>query len=315
MKRNIALDILKLLMAVMVVGLHARFLGDVSPLGSFLTVNGIFRIAVPIFFLINGFYFYPVLLKNNEVYWLKRVFILHVFWTVCYIFWWQKVPSIPFMFVVFKNIFIGYYHLWYLPAMFGAAVLLILAKNVSSTILFVSIISIFLCGVLMQYVGSYHLMEGSVTGDILRHDLVYRNFLFFAFPFFCIGFLIKKHSLHNVISFKSTMILSILGMMLLLGESYINFQNVRHAGFDIYLSLIFVCPFIFILFIKSTISHSGKKLASYSSCLYFIHFFILTFFRYFTDYNTALLTFMTVLTSLLISHFIIQLNGRFKYII
>lgn len=47
--RNISLDVLKLTMAFMVLGLHAGFLSDYSKSGEFLFVNGIFRIAVPIF--------------------------------------------------------------------------------------------------------------------------------------------------------------------------------------------------------------------------------------------------------------------------
>lgn len=53
MERNVALDLLKLTMAAMVVGLHAGFLNDFSSLGYYITVNGIFRIAVPVFFVIN----------------------------------------------------------------------------------------------------------------------------------------------------------------------------------------------------------------------------------------------------------------------
>ena len=53
MQRNSTLDILKFIMAIMVVGLHARFLFETSSLGYHLTVQGIFRLAVPIFLLIN----------------------------------------------------------------------------------------------------------------------------------------------------------------------------------------------------------------------------------------------------------------------
>ena len=41
LKRNITLDILKLVLAFMVVGIHAEFLADISILGQYLTVNGI----------------------------------------------------------------------------------------------------------------------------------------------------------------------------------------------------------------------------------------------------------------------------------
>lgn len=58
MGRQISLDIFKLLMSFMVVGLCAGFLGDVDLLGEYLAVNGIFRLAVPTFLVINGFYFF-----------------------------------------------------------------------------------------------------------------------------------------------------------------------------------------------------------------------------------------------------------------
>ncbi len=80
LNRNVSLDILRFSMALSVVGLHAGFLADLTPLGSCLTVNGIFRIAVPVFLLINGFYFYPVLIKGKSADWLKRVLYLYVFW-------------------------------------------------------------------------------------------------------------------------------------------------------------------------------------------------------------------------------------------
>lgn len=68
MSRKISLDILKLLMSFMVVGLHAGFLGDVDLLGEYLTVNGIFRLAVPTFLVINGFYFFLSYLKINNLF-------------------------------------------------------------------------------------------------------------------------------------------------------------------------------------------------------------------------------------------------------
>lgn len=55
--RNGALDVLKIAMAFIVVGMHAGFLTDISPIAAYLTANGLFRIAVPVFLLINGYFF------------------------------------------------------------------------------------------------------------------------------------------------------------------------------------------------------------------------------------------------------------------
>ena len=57
MARNISLDITKILLACMVVALHVGIFIDLNPVSYQITVNGLFRIAVPIFFIINGFFF------------------------------------------------------------------------------------------------------------------------------------------------------------------------------------------------------------------------------------------------------------------
>ena len=66
MERNISLDLLKLGMAFMVVGIHAGFMADINPLVKYLTVDGLFRIAVPVFLIINGFFFYRSFEKKRS---------------------------------------------------------------------------------------------------------------------------------------------------------------------------------------------------------------------------------------------------------
>ncbi|MHA2937667.1 acyltransferase family protein [Vibrio sp. RC27] len=316
MNRNIALDILKLSMALMVVGLHSDFLRDISPLWNFLTVHGIFRAAVPIFFLINGFYFYPVLLKNNQLYWFKRFFTLYIFWTIIYSYFWMENPKFPFYLVFLKNIIIGYYHLWYVPALLGAAMILTTVKNISVKKLIISIILTFICGVLMQYIGIYHLYEGSIADEILKHDFTYRNLLFLSYPFFCLGYLINKFSLYDNVSFRSIIVFILIGLFALLGESYVNFyQDGKRGGFDTFLSLMLFCPFVFLFFIKLNIPHKGKELALYSSSIYFIHKLVLILYQKYTDFGGTMLTLITIITSALLSYFIVNGNQRLKFML
>ena len=71
MIRNKGLDYLRLVLAFMVVGIHTNFLGEISPFAAYLMGGGLFRIAVPIFFLISGFYFRAVLAEGNVLVWIK----------------------------------------------------------------------------------------------------------------------------------------------------------------------------------------------------------------------------------------------------
>ncbi|WP_426104712.1 acyltransferase family protein [Massilia sp. TSP1-1-2] len=88
MDRNGALDILKIILALMVVGIHASFLTEWSAVASYLTVNGLFRIAVPIFLLINGYFFFQVVVAGTALKWLKRILILYLVWMAIYLPYW-----------------------------------------------------------------------------------------------------------------------------------------------------------------------------------------------------------------------------------
>ena len=117
MERNITLDFLKVILAMMVVGLHSGFLSDMSTVLSYLSVNGIFRVAVPLFFMINGLFFYDVLSNNNQRKWFLRIFSLYSFWMLFYVYFWFRPETFNFYNIlkIVKTLVVGYHHLWYLP--------------------------------------------------------------------------------------------------------------------------------------------------------------------------------------------------------
>lgn len=318
MERNIALDVLKLVMAFMVLGVHADFLSDVTALGEYLTVNGIFRIAVPVFLVVNGFYFFSALIKGEQVDWLKRVFILYFVWMLFYAFFWFSVPKLSWvgMLELAKTIVIGYRHLWYLTGMMGAAMMLLIMRRLSSSRLMTASLLFFVVGVFVQYTGNYSYFGGGLLDDIFNMHWVHRNFLFFSFPFFCIGYLINKHAIHDKFTLRQAILLSAVGVSLLLSEAYANYvQNQREGGFDNYLSLLVAGPSLFILFIKIKISGNGKGIALYSSAIYFIHPFFLSIFRKTTDLEASELTVLVAIVSVCSSYFILKINNRVKFIL
>ena len=64
MNRNITIDLTKLLMSFFIVGLHCLFMLDINEYLHFYLKEGLFRIAVPLFLLISGYYFYNSLNKQ-----------------------------------------------------------------------------------------------------------------------------------------------------------------------------------------------------------------------------------------------------------
>lgn len=316
MTRNIALDMLKLSLAFMVVGIHAKFLTDLSPLLGYLTVNGLFRIAVPLFLLINGFYFFSIFTQEKTLIWFKRVFYLYLFWMLFYSYFWFR-PKETSLIELVKFAFVGYNHLWYLPGMIGAATISIFFIKKTSTIFTVSSIFLFfLIGVSIQYIGSYHLIENTMLDQFMNYDWVYRNFLFFAFPFFAIGFLINKFKIHKFVSIKTALQLSVIGCILLLGESYLNYvEPFRDGGFDIQLSLLILCPALFLFFINMEFKGDNKNITLYSSGIYFIHYFFLHVYRKIVGFDETILTLVTIISSIIASYILIIINKKYNFII
>ena len=318
MTRNIALDILKLGLAFMVVALHVGFLRDISPLGEYLIINGVFRIAVPTFLLINGFYFYAVLEKRNISVWFKRVFFLYIFWMLVYSNFWFRISD--FSFVEFAKIFhtfiFGYHHLWYLPALLGSAALVVLLRKSSLKVMIAALLSIFIAGVLIQYAANYHMVNNETIDKLFNYVWFHRNFLFLAFPFFFIGFLINKFSIHEKISLSLSISLSVLGILLLVGESYFTYSDPLSEGnYDNLISLLIVSPSLFLVFMNLDFQGYSKQLALYVTGIYFIHPYVQHFYHKSYNFDETLLTFIVFLSSVIASYFLIIANKKFKFIL
>ncbi|WP_280565336.1 acyltransferase family protein, partial [Chromohalobacter sp. 48-RD10] len=131
MQRNIPLDILKLVLAVIVVISHAQVLMGYSDLGYQLTVEGVFRIVVPIFMMVSGYFFISVIRSRSLVIWLKKVAAMYAFWMLVYIYFWWDLPSItPYEILKLLRVAVmGYHHLWFLSGLIGAAILLYMLRD------------------------------------------------------------------------------------------------------------------------------------------------------------------------------------------
>jgi surface polysaccharide O-acyltransferase-like enzyme len=322
-ERNLSLDILKLIMAFMVIGIHTHFLSDVSTTLNYLFVNGVFRIAVPVFMIVSGFYFYPILQKhtlNIESY-FKRIFILYIFWTAFYSYFWVKwLPaSSHFLLIFWENFIIGYHHLWYLSGLLGATAVLYFFRQKSSLFIAASAITFFLIGVGIQYISYYHLISHKSL-----YCWMYRNFIFFSYPFLCIGYLISKHDYHNKVSLNLAKLLLIVGLLTLLLESFFNYTHrLQNSldGFDILFSLILVCPAIFVFFIKQRMIGNSKEISLYATALYLIHPCVqnvLGFInrKYELNFIDGYYIFILVsVFAVLFAYFLIKINKRFSYIL
>jgi hypothetical protein len=307
--RSLAIDLLKIVLAMFVVGLHIHFLRDSYPTVSYLLVNGLFRLGVPVFLIITGYYFSFVNDFSKLKKWLFRISILYAIWTVVYIPLWKEGDAVT-------NIVFGYHHLWYLNGTLFAGILLFFLKNKSPKLLISLVFLSFICGYAIQYLGNSYFFEGE-TNKLLNLYPMYRNFLFDCFPFLTIGFLIKKYEWD--VKRNPSLWFVFLSVLAVVTEAYVNIEFLKLSkgeSVDLLFSLLLACPLLFIYFKNLKYKTDSKILASISTAIYFIHP-LLMFYVYKSE-NLFILQhadFFFVSSLILSCLVLVFLNRRLKYLL
>ncbi|WP_262152016.1 acyltransferase family protein [Chryseobacterium foetidum] len=307
--RSLAIDLLKIILALFVVGLHIYFLRDSYPTLSYLLVNGLFRLGVPVFLIITGYYFSFVNDFSKLKKWLFRIFILYAIWTVIYIPLWKEGDAV-------SNIVFGYHHLWYLNGTLFAGIFLFFLRHRSPKLLISLVFLFFLCGYTIQYLGNSHFFEGE-TNQLFNRYPMYRNFLFDCFPFLTIGFLIKKYEWD--VKRNPSLWLVLVSVSAVVAEAFVNIQILKlpkKESVDLLFSLLIACPLVFIYFKNLKFKTDSKILASISTAIYFIHP-MLMYYVYKSE-NLLILQYddFIFISSLILSGLVLViLNQKLKYLL
>lgn len=305
MGRNLSIDVLKIILAFFVVFLHMNFLKETYPALSYILVNGIFRIAVPVFLVITGFYFFHIDNKVKLKKWLFRTFLLYAIWMLIYISYWKDNEQI------WLTVIFGYHHLWYLIGTFFSGIILYFLRNQNSRLLISLALGFFLLGYGVQVLGNLHYFENE-NDSVLNMYLLYRNFLFVCFPFLTIGFLINKHKV-DVSEYKNSSPLVILSVLCVVAEAFFNYKNISSESTDILFSLIFASPLLFLYCQKIYIKTTSKILASFSTAIYVVHPLIMKSDFYKDIESFKILIFLAILIP--VSFGLVYLNKKLKYLL
>lgn len=307
--RSLAIDLLKIVLAIFVVGLHLHFLRDSHPTLSYLLVNGLFRLGVPVFLIITGYYFSFVNDFSKLKKWLFRIFILYAIWTVIYIPLWKEGDAA-------SNILFGYHHLWYLNGTLFAGILLFFLRNKSLKLILTLVFLLFFCGYTIQYLGNSHFFEDK-TNIFFNLFPTYRNFLFLCFPFLTIGFMIKKYEWD--VKRNPSLWLVLASASAVVAEAFINIQVLKLSkgeSVDFLFTLLMACPVIFIYFKNLKFKTDSKILASISTAIYFIHP-LLMFYIYKSE-NLIIMKYgdLIFISSLILSSLVLVfMNRKLKYLL
>lgn len=131
-----------------------------------------------------------------------------------------------------------------------------------------------------------------------------------------IGFLINKLKISDYMPNKKATLLTFIGFILLLIESYGNYIHPsREGGFSSYLSLLILCPSLFILVNKMALFSDVKLLSVYATAIYLIHPFFILVIRKLTNVDHTLLALVVIVASIIGSFILIKINNKLKFIL
>ena len=284
------IDILKAICAFLIVCIHVPFPGTVGAYFTALT-----RIAVPIFFMITGYFYSDTVARHKEKRQIKKILYLAVEANMLFFIWnialniLRRENIVAYIRSIFtaKNLLKFFLinesplagHLWYLGAiLYVLAIALLMDKFNCRKILY------YLTPVLLIA----DLMLGKYSLLIFHREFPYilvRNFLCVGIPYFCIGNLIREKKCSEKWNGKILQVLIAAFMITSLVERFILVNAGLNATRDHYFSTTFLAVCLFVYTLKS--NWHNKELAvigrRYSTWLYIMHPIFITAFAMTTD--------------------------------
>lgn len=257
-RRTSGIDPLRLCLALSVIALHAGFPEAAPALVRQALFNGLYRLAVPVFALISGYYFLAAMQGGRAGAYLRRIAALYLLWMAVYLPIYG--PDFTGPGHVLQTLVFGYFHLWFLPGLLVSAVLVLGLRAPGRIAAAAGLMA--MVGLGLQYL----VLSGGIQLQ-LDH---YRNGLFTIFPFFATGLLLA----HGWGAGLTRMALPLAGLALLavIGESLI-WYRIAGGGFgvDMMVSLLLAAPLLFLAAQRVQGGWDGKQLAGMAAFVYFIH--------------------------------------------
>lgn len=260
--RASAIDPLRLMLALFVVALHGGFPDAAPALVKQALFNGVYRLAVPVFALISGYFFLAALRRGQGWRYLRRIGAVYLLWMVIYLPFYG--PGIGSWDHALRLAVFGYFQLWFLPGLLLAAVLVMVLR--APRVLAGAAAVMALTGLMLQYL----VLSGQAQIQ-LDH---YRNGLFAVFPYFAMGVLMA----HGWGAGLGRRVWPLAGLALaaVVGESLIWYRIADGGwGVDMMASLLLATPLIFLAAQRVSGGWDGKQLAGMAAFVYFVHVLIM----------------------------------------
>lgn len=345
-KQYNAVDIAKLIMALLVVVIHKPLFSSDQVFANYFLGKIIAAVAVPFFFIASSFFFFRKLdgtKEDNKRFWKfeKRLFILYFAWSVFYFpINLIKFYGLPISDITLDNFIVNmkmllyrfflsqtFIHLWYINTlMISVAILFLLKKKLSSKQTFFVAVVLFLAyklapmlfGILPLAETVWNMIPG-VLSNVFGSEMGSGIFCAGLGMLFC-DVNIKKRSTQYIAFLIST--------AAMISFSIFAFEKESIVVETVKFILVTICAAAIFIFCRNTDLKDSKVygvLREYSSMIYFSHLFMTTeFFDSFSK-STGIVAFfqigvlkysITLLASVVFSTIIILLSRKkpFKWL-
>lgn len=261
--RGSAIDPLRILLAIFVVGIHTGFPDILPDLIKQMMLNGIYRLAVPVFALISGFFFLGAIKSGRAAVFLRRILTLYALWMLIYLT--RYLPIIDNGWDAVDMAIFGYFHLWYLPGVLVAAVILLAMIRLSLSQRVVIAVAVILAaiGLALQFLTLSGWAELPVNS--------FRNGICFVFPYFAIGYLLASRREQGMI-WQPGAVPVVLSLALVAAESLLWYRIAGNmSGVENMASLLIAAPVLFMAALGAKGWDNGKQMAGLAAFIYFFH--------------------------------------------
>lgn len=294
-KRDIGIDVMRLICAILVVSIHTRSCADININIDFWINDFIARIAVPFFFMTSGYYFYNRYTNDNKylVKYLKSIIRIYIIWSIFYIGLdiFIQIRSaevnLTYFFSLIKRLLLTGSNaiLWYIPALAISIIFVsIFIKKQKYGLLIIISGVLYIFGLLGD---SYiFIIENTKLIQLVNiYNIIFlstRNGFCMAVPFITMGIFINRWKLCKLL--KQTIIIPLSLIMIL--EAYLLKYKLNVTTFNMYFTSILVYPVIFTLILKFNIrtQYNFKYIRDLSMNIYFSHGIFSIIYRYIFNY-------------------------------
>lgn len=282
------IDIIKFLFSVCVVGIHTNILTSETSNIEWGIFHGIFRLAVPFFFVCSGFFLGLKLYRTNTFNdgkneikkYIKRLIVPYIFWLIIGLpFQVYKLRADNFVLIIFKLIrsilFYPWGALWYIWALI-IAILLITPFYKKGKIKYAMLIGGILYFFALICNNYYFLIENTFLQKFIDIYLKVfhssRNGLFVGLYFVSTGLYIAEliNKGINIYNWKHKVIL-IVSYIFLIIEIFVIKRKTYRDDNSLYLMFIIVIPELLIFLMRYRVKIKTTLLRNYSTGIYFLH--------------------------------------------